>query len=227
MLSADLHVHTTYSGDFSTPEQILRMAAKRGLNAIAITDHDTIKGALEAATIAQQNPNLPTVIIGEEISSQDGHILGLFLQERVPPGLSAAATVAAIQAQDGLAIAAHPFWRVGLSSLGGALVDQVPFDGIEVVNGVPVPSMMRANALADRYQRESHLAATGGSDAHHALAVGWSHTRFAGTSALDLRNALAKRATLPARLPINPLDFARYALAGVRRHPRGLFRIAF
>lgn len=227
MLRADLHVHTTYSRDFSTPLQVLRTAAHRGLDAIAITDHDTIEGALEAAALSAADNSLPQVIIGEEVSSTAGHILALFLQEAVAPRLSPAATIDAIHAQGGLAIVAHPFWRIGLSSLGGSLLATLPFDGIEVANAAPVPSMARANRQADLYQSTSNLAATGGSDAHHALAVGWAYTRFPGESAADLRSAILSRATLPDRLAINPLDYLRYAAAGLRRHPLGLFRVAF
>jgi predicted metal-dependent phosphoesterase TrpH len=230
-LRADLHVHTTYSDNFSTPLQVLRTAARRGLDAVAITDHDTIEGALEAAVAAQSDPSLPTVIIGEEVSSSSGHILGLFLQQRVEPGLSAADTVAAIHAQGGLAIAAHPFWRVGISSLGTAFLDALPLDGMEVANGAPVPSMQRANALAARHQSESGLSATGGSDAHHALAVGWSHTCFPGDTDIRLahflRAALANGTTHPGRLFVNPFDLAHYAVRGLRSHGHGLFRVAF
>ena len=230
MLRADLHVHTTYSGDFSTPLQVLRVAARRRLDAVAITDHDTIEGALEAAFLAQSDPLLPQVIIGEEVSSAEGHILGLFLQERVPPGLSAADTVASIHRQGGLAVAAHPFWSASPNSLGEAPLDSrrgVGFDGIEVANGAPVLSMMRANRQAKRYQPASGMAATGGSDAHHALSVGWSHTRFEGGNVSDLRLALAGRTTTPGRLFVNPAGLAHYAVLGLLRHPRALFRVAF
>ena len=226
-LRADLHVHTTYSDNFSTPLQVLTRAAARGLDAVAITDHDTIEGALEAAALAQANPHLPSVIIGEEVSSASGHILGLFLHQRVAPHQSAADTVDVIHAQGGLAVAAPPFWRIGISSLGARVLDRLPLDGIEVVNGVPAPSIMRANRLADHYQSKSLFAATGGSDAHHALAVGWAHTCFLGDSILDLRAALLARSTCPGRLFVNPLDFARYAALGLYHYRRDLLRIAF
>jgi len=77
-------------------------------NVIAITDHDTIEGALRAADLAASRPDGPAVIVGEEVSSLQGHILGLFLEKRVRPGMSAAATLEAIHDQAGVAVAAHP-----------------------------------------------------------------------------------------------------------------------
>ena len=227
LLRADLHVHTTYSDNFSTPKQVLHVALRRRLDIVAITDHDTIEGALEAARIAQDDPRLPAVIIGEEVSSSLGHILGLFLRTRVEAGLSPKDTLAAIHDQGGLAIAAHPFWRVGGASLGPDPLDSLPFDGIETSNGAPVPSMMRANALAARYHSESSLAATGGSDAHHALAVGWTHTCFEGSYVNDLRQAVKERRTRPGRLFTNPFDLARYAALGLSHRPSSLLRVAF
>src|SRR5690242_4156882 len=105
---ADVHIHTSYSDGQPSVRDVLAYASNcTSLDVIAITDHDTIEGALEAAILA------PTyriqVIVGEEITSRQGHILGLFLRERVPPALSAEETVDAIHAQGGLAIAAHPF----------------------------------------------------------------------------------------------------------------------
>src|SRR2546430_13305684 len=108
---ADLHMHTTFSDGWPEPHQLVDHARSAGLDVIAVTDHDTIEGALRAADFAASRPDAPHVIVGEEVSSRHGHILGLFLERRVRPGMSAAATVDAIHDQDGIAIAAHPFWR--------------------------------------------------------------------------------------------------------------------
>ncbi|HKN41124.1 MAG TPA: PHP domain-containing protein, partial [Acidimicrobiia bacterium] len=108
---ADLHIHTTYSDGWPTPRDVVdHAAAETALDVIAITDHDTIEGALRAAEYAARTSAL-RVLIGEEVSSRQGHILGLFLTNRIRPGLTAAHTVDLIHAQGGVAIAAHPFWR--------------------------------------------------------------------------------------------------------------------
>ena len=90
---ADLHIHTTYSDGWPTPRDVVdHAAAETALDVIAITDHDTIEGALRAAEYAARTSAL-RVLIGEEVSSRQGHILGLFLTNRIRPGLTAAHTV--------------------------------------------------------------------------------------------------------------------------------------
>src|ERR1700687_1413566 len=108
---ADLHMHTTVSDGWPTPQDLVDHAARRAkLDVIAVTDHDTIEGALRARDHAAKRARFH-VIVGEEVSSRDGHIVALFLERRVRPGMSAAATVDAIHDQGGLAVAVHPFWR--------------------------------------------------------------------------------------------------------------------
>src|SRR5579864_9474354 len=113
--TADLHMHTRYSDGRPTVRALLDHIARRTrLQVIAITDHDTIEGALEARALQARYPF--EVVVGEEISSREGHILALFLRQHVAPGMSAAETIAAIHEHGGLAIAAHPFittWTIG------------------------------------------------------------------------------------------------------------------
>src|SRR3981081_4407106 len=100
---ADLHLHTSYSDGWPTPRAVVDYVRRRtALDVIAITDNATIEGAWWAADYAAGLEDAPRVIVGEEVSSRDGHILGLFLQERVRPGLTAEATVDAIPEQGGL-----------------------------------------------------------------------------------------------------------------------------
>ena len=103
-------MHTNFSDGWPTPFDLVAHARVTGLDVIAVTDHDTIEGALRACDHAAGRSKLE-VIVGEEVSSRNGHIVGLFLERRVRPGMSAAATVHAIHDQGGLAIAVHPFWR--------------------------------------------------------------------------------------------------------------------
>lgn len=95
MCKADLHLHTTYSDGTCTPKQLVEhVATATDLQVIAVTDHDAIKGAYIARDYAQEHGI--DVIIGEEISSREGHILAYFIQERIAPGMSACDTIRAI-----------------------------------------------------------------------------------------------------------------------------------
>src|ERR1700704_2139927 len=135
---ADLHMHTTASDGWPTPKELVEHAARRaGLDVIAVTDHDTIEGALRAQEHAAKRARFH-VIVGEEVSSRDGHIVALFIERRVRPGMSAAATVDAIHDQGGLALAVHPFWRTqrrvrtGPVHGVGWLAADLAFDAVEV-----------------------------------------------------------------------------------------------
>ena len=195
---ADLHIHSSESDGLASPEEIVEYAATRtDLSVIAITDHNTIEGALRAREAAERYPWLD-VVIGSEITSKWGHILGLFLTEDVPAGLSAADTIAAITDQGGIAVIAHPFanrafgpW--GLKSLGDRIGD-VAFHAMEVYNSSPY--LVRANRLAAKaFLAGQGVAATGGSDAHVLRAVGSGYTMFRGSTAEDVRASIEELET--------------------------------
>jgi predicted metal-dependent phosphoesterase TrpH len=225
---ADLHVHTSYSDGRDSPVDVVEHAHRLGFDVIAITDHDTIAGAQIAARFAARWPGSPSVIMGEEVSSRDGHILGLFLRERVPPGMSAADTIAAIHERGGLAVAAHPFWRRaavnrrGWRGSVGDLVRRLPFDAVELVNGGPTPDMWHANRTAHAANRTTRRPAVGGSDAHVKEAMGWAHTAFPGRGPDDLRRAILRGATQPRRRPLGVTGLARYAAWGLNHRPGAL-----
>src|SRR5438105_6985321 len=193
--AADLHLHTTYSDGRAAPADVLRKAIETGLRVIAITDHDRIDGALVAAAAAAGTGC--EVVIGEEISSAGGHVAGLFLTSVVPPGLSVAATVAAIHEQGGLAVAVHPFYQLGGARGVGPAAAGLAWDAIEVENASP--GTMLANRRARQAQASWARAATGGSDAHILAAVGAAGTTFPGRSAADLRHALETGNTTAVR----------------------------
>jgi predicted metal-dependent phosphoesterase TrpH len=225
---ADLHVHTNFSDGSDSPGEIVEFLLQHAhLDVVAITDHDTIDGALLAAEHVPPAGPLQ-VVIGEEVSSRDGHVLGLFLCERIEPGMSAAGTVAAIHAQGGLAIAAHPFWRARRVpgrmpfGVGGDLLAELPFDAVETANGGFTPSMWAANRAASRAVPVVGAAAVGGSDAHVMQAVGWSHTVFEGRSAGDLARAIRSGHVHPATRPPGPYALFRYArwASGLTRSSR-------
>ena len=184
--AADVHLHTTYSDGSAAPLDVLKKAIEIGLNVIAITDHDRIDGAVVAAEAAAGSGC--EVIVGEEISSAGGHIAGLFLKSAVSSGLSVAATIAAIHEQGGLAVAVHPFYRLGGARGVGPAAAGLAWDAIEVENASPVA--LFANRRARAAQASWARAATGGSDAHVLAAVGAAVTTFPGRGAADLRHAL-------------------------------------
>lgn len=202
---ADLHLHTSFSDGWPSPEAVIEHVTRAtALDVIAVTDHDTIEGALRAADHSARVGGVE-VIVGEEVSSRQGHILGLFLERRVPPGLSASATVDEIHRQGGLAIAAHPFWRTermaerfrGPIHGLGWLAAELDFDAVEVDNSTP--GLGLANLLAGRLADGLGCARTGSSDAHILEAIGKSATSFPGRSAGALRSAIVRGRTEAVR----------------------------
>lgn len=184
------------------------------LSVVAICDHNTNEGALEAAALAHRFR--VDVIVGQEVESSDGHILGLWTPELIPAELDAHETVARIHAQGGLAIAAHPFaprwWhKHGLCRGERSVYDCVDYDGVEVANSTPL--LFLANFRARGYHRANadRLAATGGSDAHMLSVVGTSRTIFPGTTQDDLRRAIEMRTTRGWGPSFQPLRAYRYA----------------
>ena len=216
---ADLHMHTTCSDGWPTPHELVDHAARRArLDVIAVTDHDTIEGALRAREYAAKRTRFQ-VIVGEEVSSRDGHIVALFLERRVRPGMSAAATVHAIHDQGGLAIAAHPFWRtqrrtrIGLVHGVGWLAAELDFDAIEVENATP--GFYLFNQLAHRLNLGLGAAELGCSDAHILDAVGRAFTEFPGKTPEALRAAIESRATAARRRRYRAVGLVRYAAWGL------------
>ncbi|HEY7648714.1 MAG TPA: CehA/McbA family metallohydrolase [Methylomirabilota bacterium] len=230
---ADLHVHSLWSDGAQRPSAIVRAAVGR-VNVVAITDHDEIRGAQDARAYALDHPHLGVdVVVGEEISTLNGHLLGLYLSERVPPGLSARESIALIHDQGGLAVAAHPFHPLRGSARGyptvGQLVPDLSLDALEVVNNAGVFSWLY-DAWAALRNVEWALPVTAGSDAHDVWYLGSAATRFAGRSAADLRRALEKGRTraqvswswsadkLPRHLHIQTRSLIRFLkLRGQRR----------
>jgi predicted metal-dependent phosphoesterase TrpH len=212
-------MHTTASDGWPTPQELVDHAARRAsLNVIAVTDHDTIEGALRAREYAAKRARLH-VIVGEEVSSRDGHIVALFLERRVRPGMSAAATVHAIHDQGGLAIAVHPFWRTervvrnGRVHGVGWLAAELDFDGIEVENATP--GFYVFNQLAHRLNMGLGAAALGSSDAHILDAVGRAYTEFPGKTAEALRTAIESGNTAARRQRYRAVGLVRYAAWGL------------
>jgi predicted metal-dependent phosphoesterase TrpH len=215
---ADLHMHTNFSDGWPSPSELVDHASwHTNLNVIAVTDHDTIEGALRAAERASRRSKIE-VIIGEEVSTRDGHVLALFLESRIRPGMSAAATVHAIHEQGGLAIAPHPFWRTQRPGRTnrvhgvGWLAAELDFDAIEVENATP--GFYVFNQFAHRLNMGLGAAETGSSDAHILDAVGRAFTEFPGRTASDLRTAIEAGETAAGRSRYRAMGLMRYAAWG-------------
>ncbi|MFN2471784.1 MAG: glycosyltransferase [Gaiellaceae bacterium] len=174
---ADLHMHTSWSHDCGIdPAELVDHAEAIGLGAIAVTDHNTFGGALEAAELAQGRDL--TVITGEEIKTDgQGEVIGLFLREEIPRGMSFADTVAAIREQDGVVYLPHPFDRLHTvpdpTTLHRHLADT---DVFEVYNARLLFEGFNDEAL--RFARKYGLVMGAGSDAHVLQGVGTGGLRM-------------------------------------------------
>jgi predicted metal-dependent phosphoesterase TrpH len=194
---ADLHLHTTYSDGSATPAELIEHVFTRStIRVVAITDHDEIEGAQEAQRLAKRRD--VDVIVGEEVSTAHGHLIGLFLRERIPPGLDAFETTARIHEQGGLAIAPHPF-DASVPSLGVRMSRDafraLPLDGIETFNASIFLPWRAANDEALRAAEMRGTAQIGGSDAHALCAVATGRTWFPGRRAADVFAAIQSSTT--------------------------------
>jgi predicted metal-dependent phosphoesterase TrpH len=175
LIDVDLHMHTDHSSDCATPvEVLLATAREQGLGAIAVTDHNEISGALEARGQAERSGPRPSVkvIVGEEVkTAEQGEVIGLFIEEKIPRGLTLAETVAEIRRQGGLVYVPHPFDRMhAVPDYEHLLtiIDEV--DAIEVFN--PRVAIGAFNEEAARFAAKYRIVAGAGSDSHVAQGLG-------------------------------------------------------
>jgi len=169
LVDVDLHMHTDHSPDCATPVEVLLSEAKaKGLGAIAVTDHNEVSGAHEARAKA----NGITVIVAEEIkTANQGEVIGLFIEEKIPRGLSLAETIAEIKRQGGLVYVPHPFDRLHSVPDYEHLLEVVDdVDAIEVFN--PRVAIGEFNEEAVRFAAKYRIPAGAGSDAHVAQGLG-------------------------------------------------------
>jgi predicted metal-dependent phosphoesterase TrpH len=167
-LKIDLHVHSYYSADSSiTPEELVFYAKKRGLDGVAVTDHESLDGALKIAKEADF-----LVVPGMEVGAVGGHIVGLGLRQPVPSHLGVDETVDRIHRSGGIAVACHPtgFLKGGLGSRVSS-----GFDAVEVINSSAVPfgySVRRNERIASALGKPR----VAGSDAHYCPEIGLAYT---------------------------------------------------
>ncbi len=177
LIVVDLHMHTSWSHDCSIePAALIDHAEAEGLGAIAVTDHNVFGGALETAALARKREVI--VISGEEVKTDhQGEVIGLFLREEIPRGMTFADTIAAIREQDGIVYVPHPFDRMhAIPSAATLLRHLAEIDVLEVYNARLLKDSFNDEAL--RFQRKYGLLAGAGSDAHVLQGVGTGALRM-------------------------------------------------
>ena len=174
-INADLHVHTSYSKDCAMPiGDILGTAREIGLGALAIADHNEIEGAFAARELAQGDP---FVIVAEEVKTTEGEVIGLFLKEKIPRGLSFDDTLSLIKEQGGLVYVPHPFDALRTTPSYRSMVDNLHrIDVIEIYNARVALSSF--NLSAERFAAKYNVVAGAGSDAHVVQGLGTAMLRM-------------------------------------------------
>jgi predicted metal-dependent phosphoesterase TrpH len=202
MLRIDPHVHTLASDGIHDVDRMIRAAVAKRLDAVAITDHERMDAAVAGRAMAEGRGLPIEVIVGEEISTRGGHLVGLYVTRRIRPWHSLKTSIAMVHEQGGLAIIAHPLPPYPLCASERtirALMDEAdPIyhpDGMEGFN--PTTARMRWSHKAPALAEELGIAAVGGSDAHKAANVGSTLTLIKGADTVEeaLRTALAERDT--------------------------------
>jgi predicted metal-dependent phosphoesterase TrpH len=199
---ADLHIHSIYSYDGTAPvAAILNRAQKVGLNVIAITDHDEIKGSLKAFDLA---PRFGIEVIpGIEITTAEGDLLALFVTEKIEPNLSLIGTILRVGEAGGICIAPHPMARgMGMKSLSRTSIRNAMQHreasrillGIETYNATALDRESNAHAQVLATEHPD-LTQVGNSDAHTLETIGLGATEFLGYTAANLLDALWVGAT--------------------------------
>jgi predicted metal-dependent phosphoesterase TrpH len=198
---ADLHIHPSGNwGDADTPIAIYAALRTSGLQVAALTEHDRIGVAVDLVARSRDEGFPVELVVGEEITTSQGHLLGLGLSTRVARFGSLADTIAAVHEQGGIAVAAHPLLPAYMAAPERLLIelaDGDPLrrpDALEAMHPTAawVPGWRRSvKRLAER----CGYAIVGGSDAHAARSVGRVWTSFPGTTAADLVSAILARQT--------------------------------
>jgi predicted metal-dependent phosphoesterase TrpH len=178
LIEVDLHMHTDHSPDCATPvEVLLETARDRGLGAIAITDHNEVSGALEARRIAADMGDIKVIVAEEVKTAEQGEVIGLFLEERIPRGMTMSETIAEIRRQGGLVYVPHPFDRFHSVPDYEHLLDIVEeIDVLEVFN--PRVAVTAFNEEAERFAGKYRIVPGAGSDSHVAQGLGSVRVRI-------------------------------------------------
>ena len=197
-LRIDLHLHTHYSEDGKTTlKEAIQYAKKRRLDGIAVTDHDTVQGAVK---LAKQKDLL--VIPGIEVSSRHGHVLGLNVTEPIEPELDITETVKRIRLLGGIAVIAHPAVVIK-TGMGTTIKSASGIDAVEVINASAFPFSL-STYLSRRLALRLGLPQTGGSDSHYPEEIGNAYTIIdANSNPDDVIEAIREGRTEPVGKPIS------------------------
>lgn len=223
MLKLDLHIHSQYSEDGAgTPEEIIKSLKKKGLDGMAVTDHNTVTGGLKALKVA---PKDFIVIPGIEISTSDGHMLALNVKKDVARDLSVEETVERIIDMGGTPAVPHLFRNMSGIRINNLKKIYKKIPALEVYNAC---SLAQTNLKTTKTAKKFNLGGIGGSDSHHPQYVGYAYTTVETTN-LDLESIISeinKKKTWGEGTTI-PLDYRRdRMLKSIKQFfQRGLKRI--
>lgn len=217
---ADTHVHTYFSGttnyrilrfpeSVASPEQQVDCARKHGMSVVCITDHSEIKGAFRAERYGRTLKDID-VVVGDEVMTSDGEIIGLWLNEFIRPGMSAEETIDEIRSQGGIAIAPHPFGFY--VRCVGHKVTELDLDGIETINGGHVDGWTNNMAKGCFRSNTGRWAEIGASDAHSTYTMGYTWTEFPGEGEEDLRRAILSKKTVACGRPAPVFTQSQWSL---------------
>src|SRR5664280_3183501 len=210
---ADLHIHPSGDGvSAKTPTAVYAALRASDLQAAVLTDHNRIDVARELVARSRDEGLSIVLLVGEEITTREGHLLGVGLTARVPAGLSLADAVAAVHDQGGIAVVAHPLLPTSMAASARLLVElaegdprQRP-DALEAMH--PVAAWMPGwRGRVERLAQRCGYAVVGGSDAHAARSVGRVWTGFHGATTTELVAAIRARETWTEgrRIPVRDL----------------------
>jgi hypothetical protein len=210
----DLHVHTCYSHDATTTlRQVVAYAKKRGLDGVAITDHDVVEGALKVVN----NKSL-LIVPGVEITTQCGHVLALNVTTPIPPRLNSLETIQRVHDVGGIAVAAHPtaVYKGGFRrQIARQIVSR--FDAVEVINSTAFPFFL-STYLGRKLAVRLNLPQTAGSDAHHPYGIGLAYTLIEADPDVDeIIRAIERGATVPVGEPISWKFRFKSAVSSLKR----------
>ena len=232
---ADLHVHTSHSdGMYNVSELLEYVESETDLDLIAVTDHDSLSGAWEARERCAKGHYRFDVIPGMEVTTIEGHVLALFVEDPPPSLRPVEETLAAIHRLGGVAVAAHPFmWLtlgIGLRPLRRVLAstdDGVYLDALEVTHQTPI-GRIGARKARRLNRKEFGLAEAGGSDAHFLPVIGTAYTEFEGRTTHDLQAALKAKTTRgvtgkhPSLREIGYANLLKQPYRGIMATPRAM-----
>lgn len=204
-----IHLHTNYSYDSDIPvEALADFVLREEIDCIAVTDHDTIEGAVRLQAMTDCR-----VIVGEEVSTRDGHLIGLFLTRHVEPGMTAMDTARAIHDQGGLVLVPHPFIRTF-----GCALKKKTVEIAELIDAVEIFNSQNLSPLADwqaiRFAKERELPMFVGSDSHSVTSIAPAYQLMpAFENPAEFLISLRSAAFTRRRHPVSYFIVAAYRIA--------------